>query len=39
MGKELLYRRIERPGDRRAFPGGLQIGEPGAKEIEGSAER
>jgi hypothetical protein len=31
--------RINRPGDRKAFPSGIQIGEPGAKEIEGSAKR
>jgi hypothetical protein len=31
--------RIKRPEIGRAFPSGLQIGEPGAKEIEGPAER
>src|SRR4030042_2347658 len=31
-------RRIKRAGDRKAFPSGLRIGEPVAKEIEGSAE-
>jgi hypothetical protein len=32
-------RRIKRAGDTRAFPSGLRIGEPVAKEIEGSAGR
>jgi hypothetical protein len=38
-GNNLPGRRIERPGDKRVFPSGLQVDEPGTKEIEGSAER
>jgi hypothetical protein len=35
----LLTRQLKGPGDRRAFPVGLQIGEPAVKEIEGPAKR
>ena len=35
----LLTRHLKGPEDRRAFPSGLEIGEPGVKEIEGSAKR
>jgi hypothetical protein len=38
-GNNFPGRRIERPGDKRVFPSGLQVDEPGAKEIEGSAEQ
>ena len=38
-GPTLLTRHLKRPGDGGAFPSGLRIGEPVAKEIEGSAER